>query len=269
MKARILKRLAIGCLIASGIGAAAFTITQHAAAAAKERVGMMGAGFMNADVILARMKERLALTEEQEAKLRPMIEEKLDKWRNLHESSHGEMRERFAAMMQERETMWTQMKQELAAILTPEQMAQVEQFREERFGRLAKFAGRFHEGGAKIHEALAALNLTPDQKQQLLSMFMDNRDTRKQGLQAFIALHKELSDLLLTQEFDEQQVRALFQKNSGELENLFVQHAKMLAEMKAILTPEQVEMLKQKQSELFDRLEQHAQAGDGENSRWF
>jgi len=261
MKTRTLKRLAIGCLVLTGIGAAAIAATQQIATAAKERFGMMGAEFMNADMILAKMKDKLALTDEQEAKLRPLIEEKLDKWRDLRKSSHGQMRERFATMMREHETMWAETKQELAAILTPEQMTQVEQFREERFGRLAKFAGRFHEGGAKFHEMLEVLNLTSEQKQQLFSTFMDNRDTRQQGIQGFIALHKELSNFLLTQEFDEQQVRALFQKNSAELENLFVQHAKMLADMKAVLTPEQVEILKQKQSELFDQLEQHAQTG--------
>lgn len=261
MNTRTLKRLALVCLVVTGIGAAAATATQQAASAVREHLGMMGAGFMNADLILAQMKERLALTEEQETKLRPIIEAKLDKWRGLRESSHGQMRERFAAMRQAHETMWTDTRQELAAILTPEQMKQVEQFREERFGRFAKFAGRFHEGGAKLHEMLEALNLAAEQKQQVFSLFMNNRDTRQQGIQSFIALHQELSDLLFAQEFDEQQVRAVFQKNSAELENLFVQHAKMLAEMKAALTPEQVDLLKQKQNEFFDQLRQHAQAG--------
>lgn len=251
MNTRTLKRLAIGCLVVTGFGAAAVTVTHHAASA-RERFGMMGADMINAEMILTQMNKELTLTEEQKATLRPLIEEKLDKWRSLRESSHGRMRERFAAMRQAHETMWTETKQELAAILTPEQMEKVEQFREERFGRFAKFAGRFREGGAKFHETLEALNLTTEQKQQMFSLFMDNRATRQQGIQGVMALQKAVSDLLLAQEFDEQQVRALFQKNAAELENLFVQHAKMLAEMKAVLTPEQVELLKQKQRELFD-----------------
>ncbi len=270
MKTRTMKRIAIGCLVLTGIGAAAITMTQRVTAAAKEHFGMMGAGFMNADVIIAHMKETLALTEEQEAKLRPLIEEKLDAWRGLRESSQGHGRQRFAAMRQAHETMWAETKPQLAEILTAEQMQKVEQFREDGFGRFGKFASRFHEGGAKIQETLEALNLTTDQKRQVLSMFMNNRDMRQQGVQGFIVIHKELGDLLLTQEFDEQKVRELFRKNSTELENLFVQHAKMLAEIKAVLTPEQLDILKQKRIELFDELEKHAQAdGAHGRSRWF
>lgn len=91
------------------------------------------------DEYILLMKDRLDLSAEQEAKIRPIIEEEWERRREIIVSYRGE-RESMRAAMQwlEKDT-----ESQLAAILTQEQMAEYRQLREEmRQSMREKMRGR-------------------------------------------------------------------------------------------------------------------------------
>ena len=107
------------------------------------------------------------------------------------------------------------------------------------------------------------LNLTDEQaakvKPIVASSMEKARDARKNMAQNFLDTHKEVLNLVLSGEMTEQKARELFQQGKTNREQMreqireemFVERAKMLIEIKNILTPEQVELLKQKSAEFF------------------
>ena len=60
----------------------------------------------------------------------------------------------------------------------------------------------------------------------------------------------ELALQMLNEEFDETKVRETYRDSVTQMEDLVVAGAKMFAEMKTVLTPEQLEFLQQRGSEL-------------------
>ncbi len=102
--------------------------------------------------------------------------------------------------------------QQLLAILTPEQQAQLKQLHAERNGRGAAF---------KAGRGFQALNLTDQQKQQLQPVFQSTR----QQMQAL------RSDTTLTPEQKHEKMKAIRQNE--------------MTQLKSILTPEQQQQLQQ------------------------
>ncbi len=112
----------------------------------------------------------------------------------------------------------------------------------------------------KILERLQKdLNLTDEQaakvKPIVESSMEKARDARKNMAQNFLDARKEFLNLVLSGEMTEPKARELFQQSKANREQMreemFVERAKMLMEIKNILTPEQVEVLKQKSAEFF------------------
>jgi Spy/CpxP family protein refolding chaperone len=65
---------------------------------------------------------------------------------------------------------------------------------------------------------------------------------------------------MLDEDFDEEKVRQTYRESTAKMEEFVVTGAKMFAEMKAVLTPEQVEILQQKGSELLSAMQDHSHA---------
>ena len=107
------------------------------------------------------------------------------------------------------------------------------------------FAGR----GILGFKTLIELNLTENQKANALKIidgFMAFRDSKKETMQQVRA---KIKAVMKTESFDEDRVREVFRQATAIREELFVQRVKMIAGLKAILTPEQLELLKQKRAE--------------------
>ena len=60
---------------------------------------------------------------------------------------------------------------------------------------------------------------------------------------------RRVGAVLGAEQFNEENARKAFREASGVREDLFVLRARMLSEMKAVLTPQQVQMLQERKAE--------------------
>ena len=101
--------------------------------------------------------------------------------------------------------------------------------------------------------ALKLNNAQQDQMQGILSRYQAQegelrakmRETRRDNWKALNAT-----------QFDEATARAAFEKASSIREEMFILRAKMMVELKSVLTPEQVNLLKERRAERMRRFEQ-------------
>jgi Spy/CpxP family protein refolding chaperone len=117
--------------------------------------------------------------------------------------------------------------------------------------RMERFAeGRpmpfMHGGGMEgCKKIINELGLTADQKKKVDDILTKNQDERKKLMDSFREAKKQfLSTVVSAKEFDEAAFRKGFQQVSSIKENLAVLRAKMIPELKAVLTPEQIGYLK-------------------------
>ena len=116
-----------------------------------------------------------------------------------------------------------------------------------RFGRSGQvpFTGK----GIMGLKTFIELNLTENQKADALNIidgFAAFRDSKKEAMQQ---ARVNMKAVMQAEAFDEQLAREAFRQTTGIREDLFVQRAKMMAELKAILTPEQLELLELKRAQ--------------------
>lgn len=267
--------IAIVTIIAVGIGGVAVmagNMYQKTGQAGNfGRFGFMGRNMPTSETLLANLKEELNLTEEQEAKILPILETLREKQRALFEKIKEQGRPDMSAMQSAHQEMRQEIEKQLADILTEEQMQtwqkhydeQMDKFQGKRHGFFGKGSGGkgFFGKGSGGEEFVGRggfrsiaeeLKLSDAQKQELFEIFIKYRETAGQHAQG---TRTEMVNMLLTEDFDEAKVRELYQKMTAEHENMFIEHAKMLAEMKAVLTPEQVELLQEKVPELLDKFQ--------------
>ena len=110
-----------------------------------------------------------------------------------------------------------------------------------RFGRSSQipFTGK----GVIGLKTFIELNLTENQKADALNIidgFEAFRDSKKEAMQEARA---NMKTVMQAEPFNEEPAREAFRKAMALREDLFVQRAKMMAELKAILTPEQLDLL--------------------------
>jgi len=98
------------------------------------------------------------------------------------------------------------------------------------------------------------LNLTKDQESQLLTIIDKYKNSQKESRDSLRVAQKNLFKLAHEEKFNEVELRKAFQKASSIREDLFISRAKMRAEMKTVLTPEQLEKLKKNRAERAGRL---------------
>ena len=88
------------------------------------------------------------------------------------------------------------------------------------------------------------LGLTEDQKKKVDDILTKNQDERKKLMDSLREAKKQLNTVVSAKEFDEATFRKGFQQISSIKESLAVLKAKMIPELKAVLTPEQVGYLR-------------------------
>ena len=75
-----------------------------------------------------------------------------------------------------------------------------------------------------------------------------------------IEARKKLAAVLKAEPFDEKDARNAFQEVSEVKEDLFVLRAKMMSEMKGVLSPEQLQRLQERKAQRHERIKQRFEA---------
>jgi Spy/CpxP family protein refolding chaperone len=97
------------------------------------------------------------------------------------------------------------------------------------------------------------LNLSDAQKDQVQAIITKYRDQRENTADELHQTMREtMFNTIFTEEFDEEKVRQAFKESSEAREEMVVQKAKMIAEIKTILDSEQVELLKERKTQMME-----------------
>ncbi len=130
-------------------------------------------------------------------------------------------------------------------------------------GAVAVKAGRFgrHHGahgimGPGFHglKTLIQLDLSDSQKLKIMSIIEKYENQRASLKESLREARKNLTRVLETEQPDEDQMRSALRRAAPIREELFVLRVKMAAELKTVLTPEQLQLLEQRQAHRTERL---------------
>jgi Spy/CpxP family protein refolding chaperone len=110
--------------------------------------------------------------------------------------------------------------------------------RMERFAEGGPMPFMFEHRMERCGKIINELDLTADQKKKADDILTKNQDERKK------LMEEQLNEVVSSKEFDEAAFRKGFQQVSSIKENLAVLRAKMIPELKAVLSPEQVGYLR-------------------------
>lgn len=222
------------------------------------------------EMIMGYLKEQLNLTEEQEAQIRPILKDHLEQRVARIKEQREQFRQNVEAMASEHQTMLQEVEQQLAEILTEEQIQELRKLREEHQGPWQHISARIAEQGLPEHgqfrDTLQELNLTAEQKKDLFAIVMKYRDAHKDTRQNMQNIRKQFADMaldLLNEEFDEEKVRQTYRESTAKMEDTVVTAARMFAEMKTVLTPEQLELLQEKGAEFLEQMQSEGQRRPG------
>ena len=115
----------------------------------------------------------------------------------------------------------------------------------------ARYFGRKHPmarvgGGLMGLKTLVELDLSDDQKSKIMEIIEKYQDQRQSTKNSFFDARKTLADALHAEEFNENAIRDAHRQVSAIKEEMLVSRAKMMTELKTVLTPEQIELLKER-----------------------
>ncbi len=216
-----------------------------------------------AEVLASHLQEKLDLTDEQKAEILPILKARITERITDMQERRAQIRENVQTAAAEHQELFKEIETQLSGILTEEQMQNLRQTVEENWGHLLDMRAHVAEGDSPerghVGELLKELNLTLEQKKDLFGIAMKYREMHQDTRDEMQAVRKQVAttmlDLLNSDEFDEARVRQTFQESATKLEDVVVSGAKMLSEMKAVLTPEQQEILQQKGSEFLEQMQ--------------
>jgi Spy/CpxP family protein refolding chaperone len=112
----------------------------------------------------------------------------------------------------------------------------------------------FGTGPSAILQKLAGLNLTDDQKTAIAGLLKDNRTDVQATLKFYMAARENQFKAVHSDVFDEQAVRDACQVTAQYEEELAVVRARVVSQIKQVLTPEQKEMLKETKMAMKERI---------------
>lgn len=98
------------------------------------------------------------------------------------------------------------------------------------------------------------LNLSESQRAQILSIIETYQRERRDTLDSLLEARKLLLKAVHTQEFNEDNVRMAYRKVSSMQEEAYISRAKMIAEIKAVLNPEQIELLRERRTQRIEKM---------------
>ena len=101
-----------------------------------------------------------------------------------------------------------------------------------------------HERLGKLFDLRDELNITPEQRASIRTIVQNHRDDLKPVLKGVIEKHRTLHTAVLADETDEQAIRAAANDLGGAIGDAAVVAAQVAKEVKAVLTPEQLQVLR-------------------------
>lgn len=116
--------------------------------------------------------------------------------------------------------------------------------RMERFRKCGQPSFMFKHRMERYCKIINELDLTADQKKKVDEIFTKNQDERKKLINSLKEAQKQLKAVVSAKEFDEAAFRQDFQQVSSIKENLAVLRAKIIPELRVVLSPEQVGYLR-------------------------
>ncbi len=119
--------------------------------------------------------------------------------------------------------------------------------------------------GLKI---LKELHLSEIQKTDAANILIKYRDEAKTAADTLAAAREKLADTVLADEFNEGAVRLAVRDIAAAGEELAVLGAKAVSELRPILTPAQLEQVKQKQSEMKAKMKEHTASRRSKIDKW-
>jgi len=124
------------------------------------------------------------------------------------------------------------------------------------------FAPGFRDGRAGIGglKVLLELNLTEDQRLQVMNILNRYEGQREILRHDVMGAGRNVAKVLRAESFDEEKTRKAFGEASAVREEMLVLRAKMIFEIKAVLTPEQLQLLQEKRRQGHDRIKEHLQS---------
>ena len=122
--------------------------------------------------------------------------------------------------------------------------------------------GEFGFGDHMLGYFTDALDLTQAQQDQAKAIMEKEKSALKPLMNQLMQAHKDLSNLEDSGTFDEAKVRALAAQNTQAMTELFVQKARIHAELIQILTPDQKAKLAQIKAKHEARMQEHMQSHD-------
>ncbi len=217
-----------------------------------------------AEVLVSHLQDELDLTDEQKAEVLPILQAHFEERLADLDGHHDQIHDNMHATAAEHQAVLLEVETQLNGILTEEQMQNLRQMVvEEGWGHALDMRSRMAEGDfpdrGKFGDTLNELNLTLEQKKELFGIAMKYRkmhqETREDMQGVRMQFATTMLDLLNSDEFDEERVRQTYRESPAKLEDVVVSGAKMMLEMKAVLTPEQQEIVQQKSAEFLEQMQ--------------
>jgi Spy/CpxP family protein refolding chaperone len=103
-------------------------------------------------------------------------------------------------------------------------------------------------------KTLIELNLSDSQESQILNILEKYQRERQDTLDSLLKTRKHLSTVIHAEGFNEGDVRRAYQQVSSIEEELFVLRAKMMGELRAVLNPEQIELLRERRAQRTEKM---------------
>ncbi len=97
------------------------------------------------------------------------------------------------------------------------------------------------------------LKLSDAQQESITNIINKYQDQRETLWNSMVEARKNLRVVLQAEHFNEEGARKAYREASALREDMFVLRAKMMAELRAVLTPEQLELLKERKAKRLER----------------
>jgi protein CpxP len=127
-------------------------------------------------------------------------------------------------------------------------------------------------GGFHGLQALRQLDLSVDQKQAVSDIFKKYAADRDKARESVQAARQRMVALMRADKFDEAAIRQSFHETSAAMEEAVVLRARMFAEIKGVLDPDQRKQLAEIQHNREERMEQrkeHWKSGQHGRDGWW
>jgi Spy/CpxP family protein refolding chaperone len=109
--------------------------------------------------------------------------------------------------------------------------------------------------GPAIVKALSRLNLTPEQKSAIADVIQQHRDANRAAMDEVVEARKQLFARIHDDVINESAIRGASRVVSMKEENLAMCRARTAAAVKSVLTPSQLEIVKEIRAKAADRFE--------------